>query len=624
MCGIFGVISDQKIVDIDALENISIQLKHRGPDDEGYLLFNADDEKAFKGPDSPVSLEIPRLGNDPGTFTGAFLHRRLSIIDLSDSGHQPMSYAGGRYWIILNGEIYNYLEIKNDLVKKGYTFHSTSDTEVVMAAYEEWGEPCVERFNGMWAFALYDKKEQKVFCSRDRFGVKPFYYTIASSEFIFCSELKGIRSHLRDKTSINNNKIREYLIRGELIIGADQETIFTEILQLMPGHNLSYDIRRSRFEIKRYWELRINMMKNHDLSFYIEGFKELFKDSIRLRLRSDVEVGSCLSGGLDSSSIVCLASKEFDKKMHTFSAIWPGSPFDESKYVKYVNDMTKSKGHSVTYYMEDFLALHDKIMWHQEIPIAGSSFFAQWLVMKESKQYGIKVLLDGQGADEILNGYRGYLYTYIIELAWNFKWNKIFTNRKSWNNQDLTYKSIAWVLLKTMKNRTTSWFPIIDAELKKYNSKDRNGLAFNYRFVPDFLKDHITMTNLPALLHSEDRNSMAHSVESRIPFLDFRLVEFCVNIPSEHKFNGALPKRILREAMKEFLPPEIYWRTDKIGFKTSIEEMIRNDQSLSEIMLSAIKQSDFLCLDWIDVSKIKTDQLFGLYSLARFIEIFKS
>ena len=476
MCGIFGIISARNRINIESITDISSQIKHRGPDDEGYLLFNASDEKALKGPDSPISLDLQRIGKDPENFTSAFLHRRLSIIDLSDSGHQPMSYAGGRYWIILNGEIYNYIEIKSDLIKMGYSFHSTSDTEVVMAAYEEWGDSCVVRFNGMWAFALYDRQEQTIFCSRDRLGVKPFYYSIRKGRLLFCSEMKGIRAYMENTTTLNDNKIREYLIRSQVVVGADKETIFQDIYQLMPGHNLTFEIQTGKLKTSSYWRLNLRRDFSGDKKFYIENFKELFKDSLKLRLRSDVEVGSCLSGGLDSSSIVCFASKEFNKTFHTFSAIWPGFVADESRFMDIVNEHIKSIKHYTTYDLTDFLDLHDIILYHQEIPMEGSSLIAQWLVMKEARRNRIKVLLDGQGADEILGGYPGYVQSYIVELYRLLLWKEFTRNRVEWNTFGYNYRKIVQtifyrnkVILKNLLSRRPKYntpnLPIIRSEL---------------------------------------------------------------------------------------------------------------------------------------------------------------
>lgn len=632
MCGIFGVIGKERLIDINSLLNISYVLKHRGPDDEGYLLFNSAESLPFKGLDSPSYYSLPMLGSQNTNYTSVFLHRRLSIIDLSETGHQPMPYNNESLWIVFNGEIYNYIEVGEILIKAGYKFRSTSDSEVVLAAYMEWGEKCVERFNGMWAFAIYDQKKQTVFFSRDRMGVKPLYYTQNNGQFVFCSELKGIQAYLEKKEKINNNKIREYLIRGQIITGDNNETIFDNIFQLMPGHNLTYKIEQSVFSIKQYWDLKIISPDKHNGNYYNEHFEELFRDSLRLRLRSDVEVGSCLSGGLDSSSIVSYASKEFNRTFHTFSAIWPGYEFDESRFMRMVNEASSCKSHYVTYSLDDFLSLHDKIMWHQEIPLAGSSLIAQWFVMEEARKNNIKVLLDGQGADEILGGYPGYVPAHIQELMRTFQWSEFFRNRVDWDAFGYSYKMIFLTILNKKRKEIKSfyspvnkyenaWFPIKAKELDNYTPQNKFQGALDSSSLSELLKEHITNSNLPALLHFEDRNSMAHSVEARVPFLDYRLVEYCVNIPSKFKFRGGLTKVILRESMKKYLPAQIYERKDKIGFSTPVEQRINEDKELSGLMMDYLSRSNLFQTGWIDKSGFDQKlHLFGLYSLARFID----
>jgi asparagine synthase (glutamine-hydrolysing) len=623
MCGIFGIISNKNIKK-NKLIYVSKTLSYRGPDDEGYLLVSTTGKTchSYKGDISPQSLAIPHISSSEGNYNMALLHRRLSIIDLSDLGHQPMNYTN-RYWITLNGEIYNYIEIREELKFSGYIFKSNSDTEVVLAAYHKWGTRCVERFNGMWAFAIYDEEKQKLFCSRDRLGIKPFYYSKQGHDFIFCSELKGIRSWLNNQTTINENKIREYLIKGQVIVGASQETQFNEIYQLMPGHNLVYNIPDQTYHINRYWELEINISKNQDFNFHKETFKELFMSSLKLRLRSDVEVGTCLSGGLDSSSIVCFGSLMFQKRFHTFSAVWPGSNCDETSFIQLANKQSGSIEHLVSYNENDFVSFHDRVMWHQELPIAGSSLFAQWMVMEEARKNNVSVLLDGQGADEILSGYPQYINPYINELFYRLKWKEFFKNRNNWNYYGYSYNKLLKILIKNRVKRAITNLPISTQQKNLYQATFRYSISSKSNFLPAYLKEHIEKTNLPNLLHYEDRNSMAHSIEARVPFLDYRLVEFAINIPSHLKFNGALQKTILRESMKEYLPDPIYYRRDKIGFSTPIEQdIISKKPQLRNLMQNYLEESDIWKSGWIDTSKYNLQHLLALYSLARFMTKF--
>jgi len=619
MCGIFGIISDTKI-DKERLIKVSSVLKHRGPDDEGYLLFdkNTNSLKIARGNDTVKEIERVHV-KDCDSFNSAFLHRRLSIIDLSVHGHQPMSYDNGNLWISLNGEIYNYIELKNELTKKGYKFNSASDVEVVLAAYKEWGEGCVLKFNGMWAFVIWDRKNNIFFFSRDRVGIKPLFYYHKKGMFIFCSEIKGIRTYLNNDLAMNEKKIYEYLIKGQINVGESDETIYNEIKQLMPGTSLV--LNDNEAEIKKYWDLKI---KTNNLSFdeNIDRFKDLFRQSIKLMLRSDVEVGTCLSGGLDSSSLVSFASKEFNKRFNTFSAIWPGYNCDESYFVAKLNEKYSCYSNAFTPNLDNILEVFDKVIWHQEIPLSGSSIMAQWFVMEKAKSKNIKVLLDGQGADEILSGYPVYLIPYINEMIFRLKWKELFRNYHSLKQAKYPVKRMIGIQKHKIYHTEETVFPIKKSLKSKYAFKTRFSRPHLSNFLPRYLKDQIEKTNLPVLLHFEDRNSMASSVESRVPYLDHNLIEFAVNIPTEQKIHGTLTKIILREAMKPYLPDEIYRRTDKIGFNSPIEEKLSgNTNKFFDFAMDKFLNSELNRLDLLNKNLIDKENIFGIYSLARFIEI---
>lgn len=624
MCGIFGVISNTKNIQVNKLTEVSEVLKHRGPDDEGFLLFNNNDFREYKGDDSPTSLPLEKLTTSSHIFNSAFLHRRLSILDLSDAGHQPMSYLNERYWVTLNGEIYNYLEIKEELLVKGYEFKSNSDTEVVLASYAEWGADCVSRFNGMWAFAIWDSLKEEVFLSRDRLGIKPLNYYHSADTFIFSSEIKGILSYLGEKPKFNQNKIREYFVKGQVLVGESEETVFEGVKQLLPGHNLI--LKNHNINIFKYWGVNLKISKQTRKE-NIAQFQELFYDSLKLRLRSDVEVGSCLSGGIDSSSIVCYASKKFNKKFNTFSAIWPGTRHDEYKFMKLVNKKTDSKTNYIESDTSDIINLIDKITWHQEIPIAGSSLIAQWEIMRRARQEKVPVLLDGQGADEILSGYPVYLTPYVNELIKNGKLTSLYNFISSSEYTGFTIKRIVKQQIKKyfIDNPETTFLPISAEEKSNYTNSLKYNNPNQASFLPDYLKEHIEKSNLPSLLHFEDRNSMAHSIEARVPFLDYRLVEFSLNIPSEQKIGDGFTKTIMRDAMKDYVPHEIFMRRDKIGFSTPIEEQLSNENSdLYNYMNDYLKKSDLWKSDLIDKDKYQSKHLFALYSLQRFFDIYKA
>ena len=618
MCGIFGIISNRKL-QIEKLNEVSSVIEHRGPDDAGFLLFNPEQHGAFAGKDSIKDINLPSLSIATNTeFHSAFLHRRLSIIDLSATGHQPMSYDNEKLWIVFNGEIYNYIEIKKELADEGFVFKSKSDTEVVLAAYKKWGTNCVEKFNGMWAFAIWDKISNKIFISRDRFGVKPLFYYFKNNEFIFCSEIKGIKKYLSSKLTVNKTEIISFAAEGQVRNGNEQ-TIFNEINQLIPGYNLMYD--KGKIIVSRFWSINLKA-NNNSFAENSDSFLELFNQSILYRMRSDVPVGSCLSGGIDSSSIVAYASYQSKLKIHTFSAVWPGEKCDESSYIKSVNKKWNCFSHTfVPDFENNFLELVDKLIWHQEIPLPGGSLIAQWFVMQEAKKAGVKVLLDGQGADEVLGGYPRYIIPYLNELLFSLKWKEINANYSDLKNNNYSLKRMAGIQKNKITQSKKSHFTLsedVTSLLKKEKKYHR------YNSLAEYLKFDIEENCLPALLHFEDRNSMAHSVETRIPFLDFKLAEFCVNIPAEQKIKGTLTKVILRESMKNFLPEEVYSRRDKIGFETPIERIIGNKSgTVYKSMIDYIKSSKLHDLNIFNKKSFDGEILgneFRLYSLARFMD----
>lgn len=625
MCGIFGIIDYNGAIDRCKLQEVSKVLKHRGPDDEGYFLASSNRKsfQSYKGDISPQSLALPHISSAEGKVDISLLHRRLSIIDLSDSGHQPMSYAD-RYWITLNGEIYNYLEIKEELLKKGYSFKSTSDTEVVLAAFMEWGEDCVQRFNGMWAFAIWDNKENSFFLSRDRFGVKPMYYYSTSSIFVFCSEIKGIRHYVNNSLSLDMKQLLRFLDRGEYMEGESDSSLFEGIKQLMPGHNLI--LENNHLKVNKYYELRITQNRNK-LSDNIEILRNLFGESIKYRLRSDVEVGACLSGGIDSSSIVSYATSLYNKTFNTFSATWPGESIDESFYIDKVNQKWNCIAHAFNPDMNNLLEIIDKEIWHQEMPLSGSSLLAQWFVMEQAKKANIKVLLDGQGADEVLAGYPHYIPAYVNDLFVHLNWRELFSHNSELANKDFgpLYAPKAQLYNLLIRKNYAPFFPVRQILSEEYIETKKYIALSQFNSLAELQKYEIEKNTLLPLLHIEDRNSMAHSVESRLPFLDYKMVEFCINIPAVQKIQGTNTKFILREAMKESLPPEVYNRRDKIGFATPLEvNYFGLGKELNEFAIEYIRKSTFWGMQLLDEeflsNKTLPNDIFTLYSLARFID----
>jgi len=582
MCGIAGIVKKNKeTLNKNLLFSMSQSLSHRGPDDEKFILFNSENQKwhLFKRRDSV------HFKGDIG-----FAHRRLSIIDLSDVASQPMSDEEESLWIIYNGEIFNYLEIKEELKKLGHSFRTQSDTEVIIEAYKEYGKDCLNKFNGMWAFVIYDLKRNKIFGARDRFGLKPFYYHISSDSFSFSSEIKALLE-LPWVTKVPFlPAIKDYLFFSR--VNTSKYTFFEGIHELEAGQLFDIDLNSGfHFQTSKWWNLKENLPPcPNDAIDKLEKFRELLLSSVRLRLRSDVPVGTCLSGGLDSTAIVCLAYpflKEGNQK--TFSIVHPGYEFDESHYVDEVAknyDIVSFKislnGKNLLNDLEYLITSHDE-------PFTSTSIYAQWKVFQLAKKNGVTVTLDGQGADELLAGYPYFKIVYWSELLQRFRLKKyfaeIFLDSRSISQFILNSISTIsgflphrkMIALAGAKNPQylTHWINknyFTDIPLPHSPIKKRFNSRLNQRLYEIFTRD-----GLPALIRYADRNSMAHGLESRMPFLDHRLVSYVFWLSSDFKINNGLSKYILRTALRKDIPKKIQERRDKIGFETPEAEWFRNE-----------------------------------------------
>lgn len=629
MCGITGIYNlNNEPVNVETLEKMTTVLKHRGPDDEGYLFANTKEgvHEIAGGEDTPEdvlsseNVYAPKQKIDSVDFTTSrfnlgFGHRRLSIIDLSPAGHQPMCNEDGSVWLICNGEVYNYLELIPDLKSKGHIFKSHTDTEVIIHAYEEYGVDCVHKFNGMFAFAIWDNNKKRLFCARDRFGIKPFYYYLDDKKFQFASELKAIIADPTIKRKPNDEIVYDYLAYGSL--DHTENTFFEDINQLQPAHYLI--IENSKQKIKRYWDLEPSkVQKGVDDQKCTKKFYELFEDSIKLRLRSDVPVGTCLSGGLDSSSIVCVANKHLkDKsKQKTFSSCFENKKYDERKYIQYVIDKTGAETNFTFPSGEELFELIKEVIWHQDEPFGSTSIFAQWHVMKLAKERDVRVLLDGQGADELLAGYHGYYISFFADLIKTFQFKKVLDEINYYSKYHSYSKlyAIAMAIIYLAP-------PLFKFKIKvKYITKIKKGWL-NTEFVrannkseihaqkyKSYLHDHlyqVLTSGLPALLHYEDRNSMAFSIEARVPFLDYRLVEFVFSLPNNQKINKGVTKIILRNAMKGVLPEEVIKRMDKMGFVTPEDIWFRT--VAKDKVLEIINSDSFKKRKYFKIDKIKEE-----------------
>lgn len=552
MCGIFGYIGT-KALDV---KNATDIIKHRGPDAEGFLQY-------FPGSGN-LSTNPKEDSND---FRVALGFRRLAIIDLNEHSNQPFLDESQQFSITFNGEIYNYIELRKELEGLGVQFRTESDTEVLLQAYITWGVECFERLNGMWALSILDIKKRKVICSRDRFGIKPFfYYTNEKNEIYWASEIKQF-FEVGVPKEVNENVIKDFI--DKKVLDSTDETFFKDIHHLAAGSYMEIDFSEETLNIERnkYWELAIQPVFTN-LS-YLEAknkFKDLFLDSIRLRLRSDVPVGSCLSGGLDSSSIVAAAAHQFDFLIHTFTSKFDIKQFDESEYVEILAKQYDNINTRFCQLTEDlFLDEIDQVLHHQDEPFVSMSILAQWEVMKLAKNSGVVVLLDGQGGDELLAGYRKFYAFYLKEKLTNLELHKFFPTfmhllfNKEFNFFD--FQQIGRYL-----NSKPS-FNYYSEKGKTLKSNAVIGLSASSTLRGRSKLD-VERFSFPPLLRYEDRNSMAFSIETRVPFMDYRLIEYLYSISADFKIRKGYTKAIMRDALDGILPKAIQKRKSKLGFET--------------------------------------------------------
>jgi asparagine synthase (glutamine-hydrolysing) len=583
IAGAFNLAGDP--VPVPVVQRMLDVMDYRGPDGQGVFLDRA--------------LAIG--------------HRRLSIIDLSPAGHQPMTNQDRSLWLVFNGEIYNYLELVPILQKKGYSFKSRSDSEVLLYSYEEWGEECVHRFNGMWAFAIWDSKKRRLFLSRDRFGVKPLYYCTAGRTFYFASEIKALLTAVPQKKTPNYPYLYHFMGSGALDDG--DETFFDGIHQLLPAHSLVIDSESQH--LKNYWQYDGAAARSqYDYSCPETTFRHLLADAVKLRLRSDVPVGTCLSGGLDSSSIVALATGMMDHPIKTFSCLYQDQDCNEATYVEVMNRYCKTDPYPVTPSGDDLFDVLPRIVWHQDEPTAGPGLYSQWHVMKEAHGR-VKVLLDGQGGDELLGGYFSYFPIHLADLLKRFlathhvgdllafirairQVSRLTSPQvvRTFLMNALPTQAAAMLhragrLARTLGGRATGTAPPILHHEFVESVKDREiRREYPDRFEDDLnnvLYWHLTRQSIPALLHYEDRNSMAFSIEARTPFLDYRLVEFCLGLSPDLKIREGTTKLILRNALQHDLPREIVERKDKKGYPTPMARWFREGlrEKTREVLCSA-------------------------------------
>jgi asparagine synthase (glutamine-hydrolysing) len=569
MCGICGVLhfDSNRSVQQDVIERMAYVIRHRGPDDEGYYT------------DGPLGLA----------------HKRLSIIDLSPAAHQPMTNEDERLWIIFNGEIYNYQELRQQIVQRGHTLKSNSDTEVILHLYEDEGPKCVTKLNGMFSFVIWDRREQTLFAARDHFGIKPFYYALHDNTFLFASEIKALLAYDGLQPTINQDALADYLT-FQFCLG--KKTLFNGIQKLLPGHHLTLKVDGS-LSIQRYWGLDFQIDTFHTEEYFKHQLLRLLEDAVRIQLRADVPVGAHLSGGLDSSTVASLAASLLDSPVHTFTGGFKEDPrYNETHYARMIADAHGTLHHETYPEAQDFVDTLPRLIYHMDEPAAGPGLFPQYFVSKLASQ-NVKVVLGGQGGDEIFGGYSRYLVAYLEECIrggiqgtqeddkYVVTFESVLPNltqlqgyepmlKYFWSDGVFDAPDQRYLRLV---NRSNDMRPFVDPALfaggNGYSPAEGYSKLFNEGNLGSYINRMTRfdiLTLLPALLHVEDRTSMAVSLESRVPLLDHRIVELVASMPPKIKYKGGRSKHIFRQVVQHIVPQPIYERKDKMGFPVPLNE----------------------------------------------------
>jgi asparagine synthase (glutamine-hydrolysing) len=548
MCGISIIISTKNKSGAEELiKSVNDKVAHRGPDDEGFYYGS----------------------------NFAFGHRRLSIIDLSQAGHQPMQRQN--FCITYNGEIYNYIELREELVALGHIFNSATDTEVILAAYQQWGVDAFAKFNGMWAFAILDAKKNEIVLSRDHFGIKPLYFTKTENYFLAGSEIKQFTAVDEFHPSLNKVVTANFLIQG--LLNYSDQTFFDNVRELRAGHYLRYNLVEHKYEIRQWYSLANASVPIQDsYEDAVRKVRALFTDSLRIRMRSDVRVGSCLSGGIDSSSIVSIAhsQKLCNEDFATITSCYSDVRYDEQQFSDVVSKNTGFRSVKVFPDLNHLLdeGHLDKMIYHQDQPFSGASHYSEFKVFQTAREQNMIVMQDGQGSDEFLCGYGEFFITRIRELLQAFQWGKAIallkiraanSNRSGWQETRLFIRTVYQTRFVNLAKRILGKddFPWL---VESWNNIAKTALVnFKGKSIRQLSLEEIEYSSIPYQLHSEDRNSMLFSIESRLPFLDHRLVEYCIGLPSSYKIKNGYTKAVLRDAIAE-LPEPVKNRKDKMGF----------------------------------------------------------
>ncbi len=613
MCGFVGVINKTgSDVESNLLHKMASTIHHRGPDEEGMMI------------EGPVG----------------FFHKRLSIIDLS-TGQQPMNFSNCT--IVFNGEIYNYIELREDLKKKGHQFQTTSDTEVILHLYLEYGNEFVNLLNGMFAFIIFDRNNNRLLIARDHFGIKPLYWFHDDDKIVFGSEIKALLAHPDIRTESDTENLYEYLT-FQFIMG--EGTMFKNIFTVQPGHYMTIDLKSWDTKSVKYWGPNFNLDQYHTEEYFIVELRKILDETISQQLRSDVSIGTYLSGGIDSSLVTVMASKFLDKPIKSFSGAFKEGPeFNELHYARIASNAAKSELFEIFPTEQEFIDLMPKLIYHLDEPVAGPGLFPQYIVSRFASKH-VKVILGGQGGDEIFGGYARYMVAYLEQaikgainetneeeehivslssilpnlpaLKQYIPMMKTFWKDGAFEPMDRRYFNLI--------NRMGSTSSFLHPELVQQCKNEKIFTKFSGYFNNPDTKSYINkMTHfdmygsLPGLLQVEDRVSMSVSIESRVPLLDRRIVDLISRMPAGMKFKGGEMKYLLKRTIKDIMPAEIMNRKDKMGFPVPLHIWSKNKAKdfIMDVLLSKkAKERNIINTKYVE-TLISSEQPFsrGLWGL---------
>ena len=645
MCGIVGILSlNGAAVDPAVLQRMNDRQAHRGPDGEGYLFGWIED-----GRPAQAFLRHTAAWDGRAAVRVALGHRRLAILDLSERGIQPM--AAGGVWIVFNGEIYNHRELRSEFERAGSAFTTRTDTEVLLNAYLRWGEDCLARIQGMFAFAIWDGHRGRLFCARDRLGIKPFYYAQPTGHFLFASEIKTLLAFPTLSAVADDEALLDYLVHGNCDYG--ERTVFRGVKALPAAHALSVDLASGRVAVRPYWQLMPSASRNGASdAAHLERLDALLLDTTRTHLISDVRAGSCLSGGLDSSTVVSLIGKIWRDQpeaatavgdsFFTFTSCWENPELDERDYALAAARAMGATPHLVFPTPEDFWDVFERMAWHQDMPFFSLSFYAQWCVMRAAHQAGVKVLLDGQGGDEVFGGYAKFRYAYLMSLFRSGRWWRMMREVGAMVRQgdgyvlDVRggYRYLPGSLRRLLGVDTllrgvlrTDWSRAVSAESTpatrwwRYASNARTAES-GWTMMQRIQVDDLMVDTLPQLLRMEDRSSMAFSLEARVPLLDHPLVEYGVGLPDRLKVRDGWSKYAIRQVMRGVMPEAVRLRTTKLGFAAPDRRWLAHElrPQVSDLIAGELRCARYVdpvpLRRWYDSSRARgasTEAYLGLF-----------